>query len=103
MCTISVQFAPTQMGALGGTLTITDALRTQTVALSGTALARAGVFSVSPASLSFTNQQPGVPSAPQTLTVSNGGGTPMANVGFQITGAAAANYSIAATTCGALF
>ena len=35
-------------------------------------------------------------SAPQTLTVTNSGGSPMANVGFPITGAAAASYSIAA-------
>jgi hypothetical protein len=59
-------------------------------------------LSVNPSSLTFTNQQPGVPSAPQTVTVSNTGGSPMANVGFSLTGAAASSYSIAATTCGAL-
>ncbi len=101
VCTISVQFAPTQVGALNGTLTIADALRTQTVAMSGTGLAPPA-FSVNPASLTFTNQQPGVASAPQTLTFTNSGGAPMANVGFQITGAAAANYSISATTCSAV-
>ena len=101
VCTISVQFAPTQVGAITGTLTIADALRTQTVALSGTALAPPA-FSINPASLTFTNQQPGVPSAPQTVTITNSGGSPMANIGFQITGAAAASYSVAASTCGAL-
>ena len=101
VCTISVIFAPTQTGAVTGTLTIADALRTQTVALSGTGLAPPAL-SVNPSSLAFTNQQPGVPSAPQTVTVSNTGGSPMANVGFSITGAAASSYSIAATTCGAL-
>jgi hypothetical protein len=59
-------------------------------------------LSVNPTSLTFSNQQPGVPSTPQTVTVSNTGGSPMANVGFSITGAAASSYSIAATTCGAL-
>ena len=98
---ISVQFAPTQVGALTGTLTIADALRTQTVALSGTGVAPPA-FSVSPASLTFTNQQPGVASAPQLLTVTNTGGAPMANVGFQITGPAAASYSLGATTCGSV-
>jgi hypothetical protein len=39
---------------------------------------------------------------PQTLTISNVGGSPIANVGFSITGAAASSYSIAGTTCGAL-
>jgi hypothetical protein len=101
VCTISAIFAPTQTGAVLGTLTIADALRTQTVSLSGTGLAPPAL-SVNPSSLTFTNQQPGVPSAPQTVTVSNTGGSPMANVGFSLTGAAASSYSIAATTCGAL-
>ena len=103
VCTISAIFAPTQTGAVPGTLTIADALHIlpQTVQLSGTGLAPAAL-SVNPSSLTFTNQQPGVPSAPQTVTVSNIGGSPMTNVGFSLTGAAAASYSIAATTCGAL-
>ena len=101
VCTISVEFAPAQVGAITGTLTIADALRTQTVALTGTGLAPPA-FSANPASLTFNNQQPGVPSAAQTLTITNSGGAPMANVGFQITGAAAASYSIAGNTCGAL-
>jgi hypothetical protein len=101
VCTISVQFSPTQVGSITGTMTIADALRTQTVSLSGTGLAPPA-FSVNPTSLTFTNQQPGVPSAPQSVTITNSGGSPMANIGFQITGAAAASYSIAGTTCGAL-
>ena len=99
--TIEVQFEPAQIGAISGTLTITDAFGTRTVSLNGTAIAGPGI-SVSPASLTFANQQPGVSSAPQTLTVSNSGGAPMANVGFAITGAGAASYSIASTTCGAV-
>ncbi len=99
--TVSVVFAPTQLGALTGTLTITDALQTQTVSLSGTGVAP-GAFSVNPTSFTFTNQQPGVASAPQTLTITNSGGAPVANVGFQLTGAAASSYSVPTTTCGAL-
>ncbi len=101
VCTVSVIFAPTQLGAVAGTLTVTDALRSQNVTLSGTG-AGPSAFSVNPTSLTFTNQQPGVPSAPQTLTIGNVGGSPIANVGFSITGAAASSYSIAGTTCGAL-
>jgi hypothetical protein len=101
VCTINVQFAPTETGAVTGTLTIGDILHTQKLALSGTGLAPPS-FSVNPSSLTFNNQQPGVPSAPQTLTITNSGGAPMANVGFSITGAAAASYSIPVTTCGAL-
>jgi hypothetical protein len=101
VCTISVIFAPSQVGAVTGTLTIADALRTQTVVLSGTGLSPPAL-SVNPTSLTFMNQQPGVASPPQTLTISNIGGSPMANVGFSITGVAASSYSIAGTTCGAL-
>jgi hypothetical protein len=101
VCTLSVQFAPTQAGSASGTLTITDAVRTQTVSLSGTGLQPAA-FTVAPPSLTFAQQQPGAASAPQTLTITNSGGAPMANVGFQLTGPAATSYSVGATTCGAL-
>jgi hypothetical protein len=99
-CAISVVYAPTQTGSQTGTLTVSDLLKTQTVALNGTGIA-AAVIGVSPASLSFTGQQVGEASAPQTLTVSNTGGSPMANVGFQITGLSAARFSLGTTTCGA--
>jgi hypothetical protein len=101
VCTINVVFVPTQAGALTGTLTITDALQTQAVPLSGTGLAPP-VFSVTPMSLTFTNTAPGVASAPQTLTIGNAGSTPMANIGFAFSGAAASNYSVTSTTCGAV-
>jgi len=99
-CTISVVFAPGQQGSLTGTLSVADALRTQTVALSGTGVAPPAL-SVSPSSLSFSAQQTGVASAPQTITVTNVGGLAMANVGFQTTGAAAASYAVSSTNCGA--
>jgi len=99
VCTIGVVFAPTQVGAIIGTLTIADALRTQTVALSGIGISPPALH-INPSSLTFTNQQPGVPSAPQTLTIGNIGGSPLANVGFSVTGAAASSYSIAGTNCG---
>jgi hypothetical protein len=100
-CSIGVQFTPAQQGNVTGTLTVTDALRQQTVSLSGVGAAPAAI-GVNPASLMFTNQQPGVASAPQTVTVTNSGGVPMANIGFQITGPAAGSYSLPTTTCGAI-
>jgi hypothetical protein len=100
-CTVAVQFAPTQLGSVAGTLAVTDALRAQTISLSGTGVQPAAL-NVSPASLTFTNQQPGIASAPQTVTITNSGGAPMANVGFAITGPAAASYAISGTTCGAV-
>jgi hypothetical protein len=99
-CAISVVYAPTQLGPQTGTLTFADALRTQTVALSGTGVQPAAI-GVSPSSLNFAAQQVGAAGSALTLTVTNTGGAPMANVGFQITGQAAASFSIGTTTCGA--
>jgi len=99
-CSLEVQFAPTTTGSQNGSLTVTDSLTTQTVGLSGVGFAP-GVISVSPSSLTFSNQQPGVASSPQTIIVSNTGGVPIANLDFAFTGAAAANYSLGAVTCGA--
>jgi hypothetical protein len=99
-CSISVVFAPTQVGSQSGTLSVSDALKTQTVVLSGTGL-QPPALNVNPSQLSFTAQTVGVPSMPVTLTVSNTGGVQMANVGFQITGAGANSFSIGSTTCGA--
>jgi hypothetical protein len=98
-CAISVVFAPIQAGSLSGTLTIADAQRVQTVAVFGVGVTQ-GALSVSPTSLNFSNQQPGVASAPKTVTVSNTGGATLANIGFQLSGAAAASYSFGGTNCG---
>jgi len=101
-CTINVQFNPAAAGAATGTLTVTDSAADspRTVALSGTGLAPPAL-SVTPASLTFAAQTVGQPSAAQKLTVSNTGGAPLANVGFQISGLSAASFSTGTTTCGA--
>ena len=98
-CSINVVYAPSQLGSQTGILTVSDALRTQTVALNGTGV-QPPAIGVSPSSLSFAAQQVGVASSPLTLTVANTGGAPMANVGFQVTGQSAASFSTGVTTCG---
>ena len=99
-CSVRVIFAPTQLGSLSGTLSVSDAIRTQTVSLTGTAVAPAAL-SVMPTSINFSAQQAGVPSAPQSVAIANIGGVPLSNVGFQFTGPAAASYSISTSNCGA--
>lgn len=99
-CTISVVFVPTMVGSQSGTLSVSDEFQTQTISLSGTGL-QPPRFSASPTSLVFTAQQVGQPSSPSLLTISNSGGAPMANVGFQITGQSASSFSAGVTTCGA--
>jgi len=98
-CAIAVLYAPTAPGTQAGTLTVTDALRSQTVALSGTGL-EPPVISVSAAALNFPAQTIGTAGTPLTLTVTNTGGSAMANVGFQITGQTASSFSVGTTTCG---
>jgi hypothetical protein len=100
-CSISVAFAPSQVGSQTGTLTVSDALRTQMVTLSGTGVQQA-VLSVNPTSLNFSSQSVGVASAPAILTISNTGGASAANVGFQITGLSASSFAAGTSTCASI-
>jgi hypothetical protein len=97
-CAISVTFLPTAAGSASGTLTVADSIQTQTVSLTGTGL-NPPVISVSSTALNFGQQPAGVASAPQTITVSNSGGAPMGNVGFQINGASSSAFTVASNTC----
>jgi hypothetical protein len=99
-CTISVQFDPTAAGTETAALTIQDELQTQTVALTGTGIAPPEL-AVSPSSLSFVAT---VIQSTSTLplTVTNGGGAPLAGVSFEISSQSPpASFSIGSTTCGA--
>lgn len=98
-CAISVVFSPNAAGILNGSLRVSDAIQTQTVALSGTGLQPPSI-GVSPAQLTFTAQPIGQAASPLTLAVSNTGGAPMSNVGFQTTGQNAASFTWSASTCG---
>jgi hypothetical protein len=69
-CTIRVIFAPVAAGVQSGTLTVSDALRTQTVSLSGTGV-QPTVLGANPTALSFSALSPGQSSAVQTVTVTN--------------------------------
>ncbi len=97
-CAISVVFVPTASGSATGTLAVTDAARTQTVALAGTGL-KPAVIGVNPASLSFSAGQVGVAGTPLTLTVTNTGGAPMASLNFVIAGVAASSFTTGTTNC----
>ena len=94
-CAISVVFAPTAVGAQTATLTVSDAFRSQTVALSGTGLAGAGV-SLTPVSLAFGAVGVGLTSAAQVLTLTNNGGAALTVSSVAVSG----DFAIAANTCG---
>ena len=99
-CGISVTFAPSTTKAETGTLTISDALRAQGVTLKGTGL-RPAALTLSKTVLSFGSVEENVAGSPQTLTITNSGGSPMAQPVFSITGPGAAGFATGTTTCGA--
>jgi hypothetical protein len=98
-CAINVAFAPSSAGIQTGTLTVSDAIRDQSISLSGTGL-QPPMIEVSPTHIEFLTQAVGTSSAPASLRISNAGGAPMSNVGVQITGPSAASFSWSANTCG---
>ena len=98
-CAISIVFAPDSAGTANGTLKVSDAIRSQTVSLSGTGL-EAPALKVSSTQIEFVAEQVGKTSAPATNTISNSGGASVLNLGFQIIGPAASSFSWSAGTCG---
>jgi len=99
ICSISVVFAPTSLGPASGKVTITDSIRSQTIVLSGTALAPA-LLKASPNQITFDAVSRGRPSAPATLTITNSGSVSASNIGFQMNGPDATSFSWASSTCG---
>jgi hypothetical protein len=98
-CSIGLVYAPNALGSQAGLLTVSDILSSQGVPLSGTGIA-APVLSVNPTSLSFAAQAVGTASSPSLLTVGDAGSAPMANIGFQIAGAAASSFATGTANCG---
>jgi hypothetical protein len=94
-CPLVVTFAPKQVGAETGSLTISTALGMQMVALSGTGLAPAGV-SLLPASINFGGQGVTVTSSKHSVTLTNNGGVPLTGLSFAVTGT---GFAIAGSTC----
>ncbi|HEY0758411.1 MAG TPA: choice-of-anchor D domain-containing protein [Acidisarcina sp.] len=96
-CTITVTFQPVTAGPVTGTLTVTDAIRAQTVALSGTGVA-APTDTLSPSSLTFFPQALNTTSTPQSVTLTNSGAATLTG----ITAVTAGDFVLdASTTCGA--
>ena len=90
-CSISVTFAPTALGPLSGTLTISDALRAQAVTLKGSGL-KPALITLSRNNFPFGSSEVGVASSPIYLTISNTGGTSMAAPSFSFSGPGAAAF-----------
>ena len=93
-CAITVAFVPTAVDAQSGVLTVSDQVRSQTVVLSGTGLAPAGV-SLSPGTLSFSSTGVGLKSNTQVITLTNNGGVPLAIATTAVSG----DFAMASSTC----
>lgn len=98
-CAVTVTFSPTQLasqvGVQTGTLTAVVPLADQRTLLSGTGIAD---FTLTPATLSFGNQDVGFPSVPQTLTLQSYANRAVATPVFATTG----GYSVSTAACGAV-
>lgn len=94
-CAISVVFAPSIVGARTAILTVSDQFRAQSLTLSGTGLAPAGV-SLTPTSLAFGEIGVGLSSQPQVVTLTNNGGVTLTISSLAPTG----DYVLVSTNCG---
>jgi hypothetical protein len=97
-CSLLVAFAPTSVGSTAGVLMVTDEYRSQTVALTGTGVAPAGI-SLSPVStIVFAATGEGLSATSQTVALTNNGGISLLIQSIAATG----DFSIApgTNTCG---
>jgi hypothetical protein len=69
-CSTNVSFAPQAVGQRTGTVTVTDNIRTQTVALTGTGIL--GNIALAPAALNFGATGVQISTQPQVLVLTNG-------------------------------
>ncbi|TAM82207.1 MAG: choice-of-anchor D domain-containing protein [Acidobacteria bacterium] len=91
-CSINVTFTPTAAGTRTASLTVTDNATNspQTAGLTGTGTALPGL---SPASLTFSSQNVGSSSAPETVTLTNYQSTALSITSIAITGTNSGDYS----------
>ncbi len=93
-CAVNVVFVPTAVGTRTGTLQVTDQFRIQTVPLSGSGLAPAGV-SLSPSVVSFGAVGVGLNSASTPVVLTNNGGEPLLLTSTKLSG----DFKISSSTC----
>jgi hypothetical protein len=95
-CSIAVSFAPTGAGSETGQLTITDAQRTQTVALAGSGVLPPQAVAT-PSSLDFGGFAVGVASPVQLVTMTNNGKTSLTGLTAVV---GTTSFAVATNSCG---
>jgi hypothetical protein len=100
-CTVSVTFTPSSMGSFSASLNFTDnaSASPQMVSLTGTGVTAGAVASVSPSSLTFSNQNVGTTSASQPVTISNTGNAALNISAVTISGTNPSDFAKSADTC----
>lgn len=94
-CAIEVSYVPGRVGGETGTLTVTDALGSHPVALSGTGEAGPSV-TLTPTPLQFAGYGVGQAAPTQTVTLTNNGGVALSGISANTT----AGFSVVSNTCG---
>ena len=99
-CTIAISFAPTSAGTFTATLSVIDAVGTQTASLTGTGTAvPAPQAALTPATANFGNVTTGTASSVQPFTLTNTGNAALTISGISLTGANSAAFT-STSTCG---
>jgi hypothetical protein len=95
-CTVQVSYLPTQVGPESGQLTITDALKSQIVTLTGTGQAGPGISLTPDPPPALVGYVGGAAASPvQTMTLTNNGGVPLS--GFSVS--VSPGFAITANQC----
>lgn len=92
-CTISVKFQPSASGQRDAAISITDNAGGSPQAISLTGIGTAISVNLNPASLTFSAQDVGAASSPQSVTLQNTGSGPLTISSLSLTGANAADFS----------
>jgi sugar lactone lactonase YvrE len=100
-CTIAVTFAPSSVGSFTASLSVVDAVGTQTAALNGAGTAApAAQAALTPATATFGSVIDGSSSAAQTFTLTNAGNAALAITSISLTGTNASSFALGANACG---
>ncbi len=97
-CAVVIGFSPTQAGQSTGTLTVTDALGTQTASLTGLAVV-GPTDTLSTTAVAFPGTVLGQSSPTITVTIANTGGLPLTGIGTSMSGPNGADFA-AVSNCG---
>lgn len=94
-CTISVAFKPTAAGTFSAALTLSENVpgSPQNVPLSGAGVSAAPAMGLSPYNLTFGNEAIGTTSSPQTVTLTNTGGTTLSISSMSFSGSNAGDFT----------